>query len=332
LKPDYPAALFNLGVALHLLQQFDQAISAYRRAIALRPNYVEAHCNLGNALGCNGQVDEAVATLRRVIALRQSIAESGNPGSSSQGVDLARRVIIPPYLGEFGYKLLNHVRFVHELEADAKLVCCRRGEELLYPSATGFEYDWEDKVPDVERVSDGPQGKAPHRTGYTVVNPKYTYPIPWKTFRPVATAMLPTVDVAIGARNRGHDTERNWRHWAWLASKLRELDFTVGLVGHPETSQNFDVDVRPWEHPAGHTSGSVDLLSHCRVYVGTDTGTTHLAAFCDTPTVGFCRRGKFPELMFYAQAMNQSVFTRLPEAAWDDPKAVLDAVTASVSH
>jgi hypothetical protein len=42
-----------------------EAIKAYRRAIELRPDFPEAHCNLGLALQNQGHFDKALAALRR---------------------------------------------------------------------------------------------------------------------------------------------------------------------------------------------------------------------------------------------------------------------------
>src|SRR5215218_9227965 len=39
----------NHGIALGSLGRLEEAIAAYRRALAIRPDYAEAHYNLGNA-------------------------------------------------------------------------------------------------------------------------------------------------------------------------------------------------------------------------------------------------------------------------------------------
>jgi tetratricopeptide (TPR) repeat protein len=41
---------YNLGNSLYLIQDIDDAIVHYNRAITLNPNKAESHYNLGNAL------------------------------------------------------------------------------------------------------------------------------------------------------------------------------------------------------------------------------------------------------------------------------------------
>ena len=101
-SPNYAEAHSNLGNALKDKGQLDEAIAAFRQAIALRPDYAEAHSNLGIALGdkgnsmrpsppiarpsctveptrspnnlgialAKGQLDEAIAAFRQAIAAR----------------------------------------------------------------------------------------------------------------------------------------------------------------------------------------------------------------------------------------------------------------------
>src|SRR5205807_1379494 len=68
-RPGFALGYNNLGNALYGLKRFDEAIAAYRRAIALESGYADAWSNLGTALHHSGQYDEAAAALRRAVAL-----------------------------------------------------------------------------------------------------------------------------------------------------------------------------------------------------------------------------------------------------------------------
>ncbi len=78
LKPNYPEAHNNLGIALKEERRIDEAIAAYRRAIALKPDYAEAHYNLGIALKEKGQLDQAIASIEKAIDLKADFAVAQN--------------------------------------------------------------------------------------------------------------------------------------------------------------------------------------------------------------------------------------------------------------
>ena len=76
LHPGYVEAHQNLGSALSDLGQSDAAIGCFRKALGLRPDYPMAHLNLGNTLWAKGHADEAVAAYDRAIALQPDFAEA----------------------------------------------------------------------------------------------------------------------------------------------------------------------------------------------------------------------------------------------------------------
>jgi hypothetical protein len=63
------------------------------------------------------------------------------------------KAIFLPNAGiEFGHTVMTGIRIVEFSRATEKIVCCRPGEQVLYPSATGFCTDWTDPIPDAKRV------------------------------------------------------------------------------------------------------------------------------------------------------------------------------------
>jgi tetratricopeptide (TPR) repeat protein len=113
IKPDYPEAYYNLGIALSRQGKTDDAAAAYRKAASLRPDYGEAYENLGallcdkvrdypgaiaafreaiklqsdnpqahfglaNSLTQQGDLEEAIASYRQAIALRPGYADAHN--------------------------------------------------------------------------------------------------------------------------------------------------------------------------------------------------------------------------------------------------------------
>ena len=65
LRPDLNDAHYNLGNAMRLLEQNDQAVACYRRAIALKPDHLEAINNLACTLQQMGHLDAALDCLEK---------------------------------------------------------------------------------------------------------------------------------------------------------------------------------------------------------------------------------------------------------------------------
>ena len=72
---DYAAAYLSLGNSLREAHRHDEAICAYEGAIASKPDYPDAHLNLANMLHEKGKLDDAIAGYSRAIALKPDFAE-----------------------------------------------------------------------------------------------------------------------------------------------------------------------------------------------------------------------------------------------------------------
>jgi 2-polyprenyl-3-methyl-5-hydroxy-6-metoxy-1,4-benzoquinol methylase len=73
-KGDYAASFFNLGSALALSGQFDEAAEAYRKAVRIAPHVAAGHCGLADALVRLGKFEEAEVEYRQALALKPSLA------------------------------------------------------------------------------------------------------------------------------------------------------------------------------------------------------------------------------------------------------------------
>ena len=76
LNPKFPDAYSNLGGALNEKGDLDEAIAAFRQAIALNPNLPEAHGNLGSVLKNRGEPDETIAACRAALILKPNYPEA----------------------------------------------------------------------------------------------------------------------------------------------------------------------------------------------------------------------------------------------------------------
>jgi Flp pilus assembly protein TadD len=77
-RGDSPAAHYNLGTALSVAGQFDEAVTEYERAIALDSSYALAYSNLGSVLLQQGRSREAVKRLEQAVQLNPQNAEALN--------------------------------------------------------------------------------------------------------------------------------------------------------------------------------------------------------------------------------------------------------------
>jgi tetratricopeptide (TPR) repeat protein len=78
LKADYVEAWNNLGNALLLLGEADQAAGAYRKVIALRPGFAQAYNNLGHIHLTRGRFEDARAAFARAVAASPDYAQAHN--------------------------------------------------------------------------------------------------------------------------------------------------------------------------------------------------------------------------------------------------------------
>ena len=64
----------NLGVTLWALEEYDDAMGFYRKALALNPNHVDALANLGVGLWRADDLDAAEDHFSKALALRPNDA------------------------------------------------------------------------------------------------------------------------------------------------------------------------------------------------------------------------------------------------------------------
>jgi hypothetical protein len=99
-QPDHPNAWCYLGIALHDLKHYPQAIAAYERAIALHPHFPIAYNNLGNSLRYDFRPVEAEQAFQKAISLDPNYLSAHKnlgtlhawQGDSDRAVQAYRRV------------------------------------------------------------------------------------------------------------------------------------------------------------------------------------------------------------------------------------------------
>jgi tetratricopeptide (TPR) repeat protein len=81
IAPDDPLLVRNYADATARLQEWDEAVRAYRHLVEVQPNEAESWRKLGVALSSQGKTDEAVTAFRRAVAI--------GPATGRMYVDLA---------------------------------------------------------------------------------------------------------------------------------------------------------------------------------------------------------------------------------------------------
>ncbi len=76
IKPGYPQAYFNRGNAYGVQDNLAQAIADYHEAIHFKPDYEQAYYNLGKALALEGKLEEARTNFLAALRCKPDYAEA----------------------------------------------------------------------------------------------------------------------------------------------------------------------------------------------------------------------------------------------------------------
>jgi hypothetical protein len=257
-------------------------------------------------------------------------------------------IVVLPYYGEFGHFVNSFIRQVHYLYAPAKIVCCRPGEEVYFPSATGFYYDWNDPFYSDKKV--GFRDGWPPATSFPLTPEEVSLlgrlRLQFREHRitaltqPLTTAQvvsmhvpitirsvaIPRFDLVVCCRRRSWEAYRNFDRWPEVLAPLSARGFTVAIVGEPDTSYDFDfVQFRSWTH-APNAEAVVEALSNARLYIGTDTGPSHLAALVSPALLLFrneaCPHQNYIKDVLSLVAANRFVPFRYLSDGWENPTEV----------
>lgn len=209
-------------------------------------------------------------------------------------------VCFMPWLGEFGWYIMNHVKRIHGYNHPNKIICIKKGHECLFPTAKHFFYDWED-VPDTQKAGVGVVSAAEAEiikekvtrqfgsSSITFISPSDTS---WeeKTSlahfhfnpKPLENHGFQT-DVVIAPRKRRIDRLRNLTCWQKLIDRLTAQGLTVSACGNLEASVTdlSGLKYKSWDYT--DVDSDVELIQSAKVFVGQESGLMYLAMLCEKP-------------------------------------------------
>jgi len=89
ISTNYTDAYFNRGNVLYELNRHEAALASYDAAIAINPNFASAHANRGNVLQALRQPNAALASYENAIAIKPDLVEAhANKGNVLRELDL----------------------------------------------------------------------------------------------------------------------------------------------------------------------------------------------------------------------------------------------------
>jgi hypothetical protein len=248
-------------------------------------------------------------------------------------------VLFLPFCGEFGHQIMTHIRIVHFTRARRKIVCCREGEQVLYPLADGFDTDWTDPIDDRDRVATLRARQS--SLDWKAITARYPAATPIIagnlspmqeliaiepqsriTFQPRRRGLH--ADIVMGIRHRQFAPERNWTHWQTVADQLTANGISFAVVGVRPTTLDLNGQTA---HSADYdTDAAIELLENAKLYVGTDTGTSHLAATVGAPMLLFREVKSGSRDMFDRMAAVNRGKLSIVSDGWTDAQAVISAI------
>jgi len=267
-------------------------------------------------------------------------------------------VFLPNY-GDFGPVIHKLIKLVHFFKCPKKIVCCRKGEEAFYPTADEFYYDWDSfveekyrwgffsqiKIGGVGRNYNYNEYKRKCGEDYENIKAYYgeniNYIHLWEfsvdyvfekydnLFR---FKLLPRkvqnikVDVIVSPRYRKSREINNFMHWEEIIEILNSHRYRVGCVGSREESFELsNSSVNSWEH-TDPASASIEMLSNCKIYIGLDTGVSHLAGFMSVPMILFSHANPKRYSSNYIKRMTEGYFLDLGRNVTDYSKITSSAL------
>ena len=246
-------------------------------------------------------------------------------------------LLVLPYRGEFGHKIMWHVPTVHALKEE-KVICCEPGEEALFPNA--LEHVIVDRGDDLVRREIMRHDKDFYADLLVKLAPKYPNFKPIFPHRGTSEFFIPkpitnyniSCDVVICPRKRRYGSIKNWKHWNELSQELIKK-YKVFAGGAPDSSFELDNIDCAWKYER-YLDATICALLSCKFVIATDNGLAFLALLCGKPLVLISHHDGKTAPGYLKINMNRynninfrNVHIETIHNSWTDIKPILDYIT-----
>lgn len=202
-----------------------------------------------------------------------------------------------PWVGEFGWYLMNFVKRVHGYRHPKKIVCIKPGHECLFPTAHATFTDWVDIRKDHQKAGVNEYGsneevKEKIRALYGD-SVRFLYPseTSWEEKKTLARfKFVPEpvgnhdfdVDIVITPRYRQIERTRNYPYWQKMVDLMNRHGWSVAACGKPDASFHLKgLKYRSWDYT--DVDSDVELMLAAKCVVSQESGLAYLAMLCRRP-------------------------------------------------
>ncbi len=217
-----------------------------------------------------------------------------------RGTGKARVLFAGPWVGEFGWELMNWQAWVRALAPryEEVWVCSRPSSEALYADVFTRFIPHDIRGKPVHVIATEVQNPEERARVLGMLTPEMDHLLP-RLFVPVAAQRFirfgerldsPPADVLFHARGKEIASSRNWSQGAWvdMCGRLTAAGLKVGCVGLSAATLDVPGVADFRDRPLAET---MDLMASAKVVIGPSSGPMHLASLCGVPHVVWTDRG-----------------------------------------
>jgi len=201
-----------------------------------------------------------------------------------------------PWIGEFGWYLMNHVKRVHAYNATKKIAFIKPGHECLFPTVQEFIYNWEDVhddqkagiITNTQRIDLVDRILARYGSDIKIISHEETS---WDEKTSLAShTFVPSnqlkhdlkVDVVISPRKRNMDSFRNLNCWQQIVDQFLERGLTVGVAGNKVATAQLN-GITHYASDYVDVDSDVELIKSAKFCVAQESGMAYLMMMCRKP-------------------------------------------------